>query len=223
MHRQQHYYIHKKEFQIANHFPPFVEICVGMTANPPDKRHKTVQEKLDNAEHCASNMSSSIDSSRDSKSDSASIITNVGAPTNTRVIQLLKRPRMVVNHSYVDYSLVPFDPNDNVIPSSSDKTDIDKLSFHQKLHVILELSNSQHIACWLPHGRAFSILNPAKFESTICPEYFGHSRYSSFLHQLGIQGYKRITKAQNKHVYYSQVSRALYYLAIWDLFKGPIT
>lgn len=122
-------------------------------------------------------------------------------PTNTRVIQLLKRSRNVVNHSYVDYSLVPYRPADNVLPDS-----IDGMNFPQKLHLILDHSEARDLAVWLPHGRAFKIINPTKFEKIVCPKYFGHKRYSSFLNQVGVHGFKVITRARDRNCFYSQVN-----------------
>ena len=121
-------------------------------------------------------------------------------PQNTRVIQLLKRPRTIVNHSYVDYSLVPFVPEDNELPAF-----IEKMDFHQKMHSIL--SQEAKGACgWMYHGRAFRIIDPVQFEKSFCPKYFGHNRYSSFLHQLGLHGYKLLSGSPHTNVYYSQVS-----------------
>lgn len=121
-------------------------------------------------------------------------------PQNTRVIQLFSRPRTVVNHSYVDYSLVPFQVEENKLPTS-----VKKMDFHQKLHAILCDVDNQHVCTWVRHGRAFRIIDPVEFEKTVCPKFFGHSRYSSFLHQIGIQGYKVLSTRPYRKVYYSQV------------------
>ena len=121
-------------------------------------------------------------------------------PRNTRVIQLLKRPRTIVNHSYVDYSLVPFEQEENLLPPL-----IENMDFHQKMHSILDDMDSKGACTWVRHGRAFRIIDPVKFEKRICPKYFGHNRYSSFLHQVGIHGYKLISTSPDRNVYYSQV------------------
>ena len=122
-------------------------------------------------------------------------------PQNTRVIQLLKRPRTIVNHSYVDYSLVPFEMEENKLPEF-----IEKMDFHQKMHSILSQEAESKGACqWLRHGRAFQIIDPVRFEKSFCSKYFGHNRYSSFLHQLGIHGYKLLSTNPQRNVYYSQV------------------
>ena len=122
-------------------------------------------------------------------------------PTNTRVIQLLTRPQSVTNHSYVDYSLVPYSTDENILPGSTQQMD-----FHQRLHALLDWPESQALAAWLPHGRAFAILNPVKFESSACKRFFGHSRWSKFLNQLGRKGYKELTTSRHRNTYYSQVN-----------------
>ena len=123
-------------------------------------------------------------------------------PQNTRVIQLLKRPRTIVNHSYVDYSLVPFVSEENKLPAF-----IEKMDFHQKMHSILsrEPDESKGVCGWMHHGRAFRIIDPVQFEKSLCPKYFGHNRYSSFLHQVGLHGYKVLSGNLHRNVYYSQV------------------
>lgn len=100
-------------------------------------------------------------------------------PLNTRVMQMVKTPHNVVNHSYVDYSLVPHGPDEKTAP-----TNIDDMDFHQKLYDMLGRSDLQGIIGWLPHGRAFRVNVPSKFEKTVCQAYFGHKRYSSFLYQV---------------------------------------
>ena len=122
-------------------------------------------------------------------------------PQNTRVIQLMKRPRTVVNHSYVDYSLVPFEIEQNKLPTS-----IESMNFHQKMHAILGDVDSKHACTWMRHGRSFRIIDPVQFEKLICPKYFGHSRYSSFLHQIGRHGYKALSGSAHRGVFYSQVN-----------------
>eukprot|EP00977_Amphora_coffeiformis_P008052 scaffold1803_cov92-Amphora_coffeaeformis.AAC.75 len=106
-------------------------------------------------------------------------------PVNTRVIQMVKTPYLTVNHSYVDYSLVPPDLEYTVCPST-----IAEMDFHQKLHSMLSRPEFSESVCWAWHGRAFKIHIPSKFEKSACFEYFGHKRYSSFLHLLGLHGYK---------------------------------
>ena len=100
----------------------------------------------------------------------------------------------------MDYSLVTPDSEDSVKPSS-----IQDMDFHQKLHAMLARDDLADVICWLSHGRAFRIKVPSRFEKTACLEYFGHKRYSSFLYQLGVHGYKQITTGTDRGAYYSPV------------------
>eukprot|EP00977_Amphora_coffeiformis_P008053 scaffold1803_cov92-Amphora_coffeaeformis.AAC.76 len=117
---------------------------------------------------------------------------------NTRVIQMVRTPHTIVNHSYVDYSLVPPGPEDNNKPKQ-----IQDMDFHQKLYSMLSREDLTHAIRWLPHGRAFRIEVPSRFEKVVCPEYFGHKRYSSFLYQLGLHGYKTISSGKDRGAFYS--------------------
>ena len=121
-------------------------------------------------------------------------------PVNTRVIQMVKTPHTIVNHSYVDYSLVPPGPEDSNRPKQ-----IQDMDFHQKLHSMLTRDDLTDTIRWLSHGRAFRVEVPSKFEKVVCPEYFGHKRYSSFLYQLGLHGYKQISSGKDRGAYYSPV------------------
>ena len=124
------------------------------------------------------------------------------SPANARVIQMVKNAYTVVNHSYLDYSLVP--PSDNY----AFPTKVEDMDFHQKLHSMLDRNDLSDAICWLSHGRAFRIMVPSKFEKMACVEYFGHKRYSSFLYQLGIHGYKQLSAGKDRGAFYSPV-RAL--------------
>ena len=37
------------------------------------------------------------------------------------------------------------------------------------------------IACWLDDGETFVVKNPEKFEQVIIPQFFKHSKFSSFV------------------------------------------
>jgi cobalamin biosynthesis protein CobT len=53
-------------------------------------------------------------------------------------------------------------------------------SFPVKLHRILSNTEYQEIVCWLPHGRAWRILQLKAFEDRVLPLYFRHGRHASF-------------------------------------------
>ena len=160
----------------------------------------------------ARKRSSSAESST-SKSGSGAHSTSL--PVNARTIQLVKVPHTVVNHSYVDYSRVVPDPEDNERPSK-----IADMGFHDKLHHILARSEFVEFIRWLPHGRAFRVEVPSKFEKTVCPEYFDHKRYSSFLYQVGVHGYKQISAGKDRGAYYSPVCFMSSFLSFLHSFES---
>lgn len=65
-----------------------------------------------------------------------------------------------------------------------------------QLHRILEAvdgTDQSLIVRWLPHGRAFAVLDKARFESEILPTYFPLQRqFASFQRQLNIYSFLRV-------------------------------
>eukprot|EP00977_Amphora_coffeiformis_P028296 scaffold34922_cov141-Amphora_coffeaeformis.AAC.7 len=115
------------------------------------------------------------------------------------LVQEVPPRKGTMNHSYRDYSKIQ--PSSDYAPV----TDIDAMSFSQKVHAIL--SNPAYEACitWMPHGRAFKVTAPLAFEREACPKYFGHGRYSSFLRSLNNYGFKHISKGTDRNCYYHEL------------------
>jgi len=65
-----------------------------------------------------------------------------------------------------------------------------------KLHEILSNPEFQDVIAWLPHGRAWRILQHKAFEERVIPLYFRHGRYSSFARQVNGWNFKRITSGE---------------------------
>jgi hypothetical protein len=114
-----------------------------------------------------------------------------------------------MNHSYRDFSQVP--AADDYVPP----TQTADMTFAQTVHFILSQSTTttngakqdddfSHCITWLPHGRAFKVINPVLFEQTVCPRFFGHGRYSSFLRQLNNHGFKHLSKGVDRNSYYHE-------------------
>ena len=127
-------------------------------------------------------------------------------PVEPRTIQIIKKPRTFVNHSYRDFSLVPAEVGET-IPS-----DIEQMSFPQKVHHILSQPEYTKYISWQPHGRAFRVNIPKMFENKVCSKYMGHTRYSSFLRQLSNHSFKNITQGPDRNCYYHEVR---YLLFLW--------
>lgn len=121
-------------------------------------------------------------------------------PVEPRIISIIKQPRTIVNHSYRDFSQVPSELTDEK------EKKIDDMALSEKVHDILSIPDYQPYISWMSHGRAFRVQIPKIFEEQICPKYFGHSRYSSFLRLLNNHGFKHITQGADRNCYYHEVS-----------------
>jgi hypothetical protein len=121
-------------------------------------------------------------------------------PVEPRVIQVIKKPMTYINHSYRDFSAVPAEL-DHV-----ETTDIDKMTFAQKIHHILSQSEYEECIAWMPHGRSFRIPVPIGMEKMgILKKYFGHNRFSSLLRQLNNYGFKHVSQGPDRNSYYHEV------------------
>eukprot|EP00977_Amphora_coffeiformis_P025852 scaffold22481_cov115-Amphora_coffeaeformis.AAC.2 len=109
------------------------------------------------------------------------------------VIQTIKSGKGVMNHSYRDFSQVP--PPKGYMPI----TNIDEMTFAEKVHDILSRPEFESAVSWMPHGRAFKVHVPKSFEVMVCRTYFGHQRYSSFLRDLNKHSFKHISKGQDRN------------------------
>ncbi len=100
---------------------------------------------------------------------------------------------------YHDYS------RDKAMLLSTDDTRESVQTFPMKLHAILSNPEFSNIVSWLPHGRAFRILQHKAFEEKVIPLYFRHGRYSSFARQVNGWGFKRIAHGPDYNSYYHEL------------------
>lgn len=77
--------------------------------------------------------------------------------------------------------------------------------FPEKLMEVLSRGDIDTIIQWLPHGRAFIVLNPQVFVKEVLPRFFKQSKFMSFTRQLNLWGFKRITKGRDAGAYYHQL------------------
>eukprot|EP00957_Ditylum_brightwellii_P106586 8131600-Ditylum_brightwellii.AAC.1 len=76
--------------------------------------------------------------------------------------------------------------------------------FPQKLHQILANPDNKEWIAWLPHGRAWKILDKAKFEEKVLPQYFRSSKLASFMRQVNNWGFDRAHFGPDENAYYNE-------------------
>jgi len=84
--------------------------------------------------------------------------------------------------------------------------DIRTQIFSTKLAAILDEPRFSHILSWMPHGRAWRILSPHKFEDEVAPHYFEYPNYHSFQRLVNAWGFRRIKNGRDVNAYYHEVS-----------------
>jgi HSF-type DNA-binding len=101
----------------------------------------------------------------------------------------------IMQSVYVDYS-----NEAQVTKESSEYTDFISTrvlsTFPMKLHAALEkIENDGHadIIGWLSHGRSFKIYKHKEFAEFVLPQYFVMTKKSSFLRQLNLYSFNRIS------------------------------
>lgn len=77
-------------------------------------------------------------------------------------------------------------------------------NFLAKLHAILARSDLEGIITWLPHGRAWRVINIPEFESQVIPKYFVHAKYTSFIRQANGWGFRRMIQGPDHGAYYHE-------------------
>ncbi len=82
-------------------------------------------------------------------------------------------------------------------------------SFPQKLHEILANDDNREAIVWLPHGRAFKVLDDEKLMNLVLPNYFNHRSRASFLRQVNNWNFKRVLSGPDEGSYYNEVRRLL--------------
>jgi HSF-type DNA-binding len=86
-----------------------------------------------------------------------------------------------------------------------------QVSFPLKLQRMLdkvEADGMLDAISWLSHGRAFTVRNPEIFVEKLMPLFFNQTKYNSFLRQLNLYNFQRITTGRDKgawhHAYFQR-------------------
>lgn len=142
---------------------------------------------------------------------------------------------MMVNHTYTDYSVISEDTlafleaDEQQNKLSEEEKEIEERRirkikkifgdigpsrknsggvvkpFPEKLMEVLDRSDMENIITWMPHGRAFIVLQPSQLKDIVLPRFFKQTKFMSFTRQLNLWGFKRITKGVDAGAYYHEL------------------
>jgi len=87
-------------------------------------------------------------------------------------------------------------------PEESGKYDLDTVSvFVAKLYQLLDGDEYKEYLTWNDSGDVFVICNMDEFAANVLPKFFKHCKFTSFVRQLNIYGFYRVSDARkSKHV-----------------------
>lgn len=60
---------------------------------------------------------------------------------------------------------------------------------------------------WMPHGRAFRVMNQKACVDVVLPRFFKQSKWTSFIRQLNLWGFKRLTHGPDAGAYVSDTGQ----------------
>jgi len=120
-----------------------------------------------------------------------------------------------VDHTYRDFSRY-IDEGGQLIKHKKCEA-----NFPAKLHKMLSESTHSDVITWMPHGRAWKILDKDLLFSSVIPQYFVCKKYESFTRQLNGWGFKRLYQSgpgklthgqDQKIVFHAHIS---FFVQIW--------
>ncbi|KAL7538104.1 hypothetical protein ACHAXR_008289 [Thalassiosira sp. AJA248-18] len=94
--------------------------------------------------------------------------------------------RLLVDHTYRDFSRY-LEEGGRIIEHKKFGA-----NFPAKLHIILSRPQFSGIIAWMPHGRAWKVLDKKLLMSEVAPKYFVQKKFESFTRQLSGWGFKRL-------------------------------
>ncbi|XP_057616658.1 heat shock factor protein 3-like [Chionomys nivalis] len=71
-------------------------------------------------------------------------------------------------------------------------------TFLTKLWVIVDDAVLDHVIRWSKDGQSFEIVNEENFSNEILPKYFKHNKIASFIRQLNMYGFRKISPQSEK-------------------------
>jgi hypothetical protein len=88
--------------------------------------------------------------------------------------------------------------------SPDEEIDENAKIFPQRLMEILTEPTNADAITWLPHGKAFIIINRQKFANMVLPKYFRKTKYTSFTRKLNRWNFTRVTRGPELGAYYHE-------------------
>ena len=70
-------------------------------------------------------------------------------------------------------------------------------AFLTKLWKLVEDPVYNDLISWAPNGRSFVIKNQSRFSKELLPLYFKHNNMASFIRQLNMYGFRKLTSIEN--------------------------
>ena len=129
-----------------------------------------------------------------------------------QLVQIMDQAEQkITKHNYLDYaSLSDAFLNDQKKTFEKSQTELMLLSkrsvcFPVKIMILIEECERQgktDIVAWNSNGRAFKVWDHVRFENEILPLYLESSKYSSFLRQLNLYGFRGCSGGADKGNYY---------------------
>jgi hypothetical protein len=116
-----------------------------------------------------------------------------------------KSQRRYAHQKYADHACEKPTATDGAMVLSGKNHNV---AFPMKVHKVLaELAKDgrEHIMSWQPHGRSFKIHKHQEFIDLVLPQYFGMTKKSSFLRQLNLYSFNRLSVGPDKCAYYHEL------------------
>ena len=96
------------------------------------------------------------------------------------------------------------DTNTSKVPQLKRKKNRPQDTFPKKLYTVLSCNKEyEQIITWLPHGRSFIVRDPDALARHVFPGFFKLKKYNSFIRQLSLWGFKRMTRGIDAKSYYN--------------------
>ena len=103
------------------------------------------------------------------------------------------------DHTYRDFSTYIKEGNRIEKHKKSDR------NFPARLHAILSDEQYAHIISWMPHGRAWKVIDKELLMEEVAPKFFGQSKYASFARQLSGWGFKRYVQFNSGTIFVLEI------------------